>query len=49
MLSMRGKRFRRSLLAMTLGALLFPLHGQALTLEFAGLEGLVGMCPPWMH
>ena len=42
---MRTKRFRQSILVMTLGVLLCPLPGQALTIEFAGLEGLVGNLP----
>jgi len=45
MLRMRSKTFRRSLLATTLVALLCPLPGQALNIEFAGLEGLVGNVP----
>lgn len=42
---MGTKRFRRSLLIMTLGVLFCPLPGQALTFEFSGLEGLVGNVP----
>ena len=45
MLSMRAKTLRQSILVMTLGVLLCPLPGQALTIEFTALEGLVGNMP----
>jgi hypothetical protein len=44
-INMSPKRFRRNFLVMTLGVLLCPLPGQALTIEFSALEGLLGNVP----